>query len=352
MLAREKSLRLMSPPPVRVEEAAPPPRRRSLAANLAFGSVIGLGALALFNQLRAKAAERVNPPLGKFVSVEGVRLHYIERGSGEVILLIHGNAMTAQDFEIAGLIDDLAKNFRVIAFDRPGYGYSERPRRDWGPAEDADLLEKALARLGVSRATVVGHSYGAQVALALALDHPTHVRSLALICGYYYPTLRADVFLMSPPALPVFGDFLRHTFAPLLARAWLPRIIERLFAPQPATAVFERHYALGLAVRPSQLLAEAGDSAAMTPAALAMFARYGELKTPLVIIAGADDQWVNVAQANRLHKAVPGSELIVLPGVGHMAHHVASDRVAEAIERVARRPAEQAPAGRRYRAAS
>ncbi len=350
MFAREKSLRLIPPPPV--AELPPPRRKTSLLGDLALGSVIGLGALALFNQLRARAAERVNPPLGRFVTVEGVRLHYITRGSGEVVTLIHGNGMTGQDFEIAGLIDALAMHFRVIVFDRPGYGYSERPRRDWGPADDAALLENALARLGVSRAVVVGHSYGALVAMALALNHPARARGLVLISGYYYPTLRSDVFLMSPPALPVFGDFLRHTFAPLLARAWLPVFVKRLFEPSPVPAAFERHYPRGLAVRPSQLRAEAQDAAAMTPAALALCDRYKELKMPVMIVAGSDDKWVDVSQANRLHKAVAGSQLVLLPGLGHMAHHLATERVAEAVELAAKKAEEQAAAAPRYRAAS
>ena len=73
-------------------------------------------------------AERQMPPSGQFIEVDGVRLHYIEQGSGPVVLLLHGNAGMAQDFAASGLIERLAEDHRVIAIDRPGFGYSTRPR--------------------------------------------------------------------------------------------------------------------------------------------------------------------------------------------------------------------------------
>src|SRR3984957_10745190 len=75
---------------------------------------------ALVNRAIAQKAERNTPPIGKFIDVGGVRLHYIERGSGEPLVLLHGNGSMIQDFESSGLIDLAAKDFRVIVFDRPG----------------------------------------------------------------------------------------------------------------------------------------------------------------------------------------------------------------------------------------
>ena len=100
----------------------------------------------------------------------------------------------------------------------PGYGYSTRPRRLWTPDAHARLFKNALAKLGVERAIVLGHSWGTLVALALALEYPPLVRNLVLASGYYYPTLRADTFLLSPPAIPVLGDAMRHTISPFIAR--------------------------------------------------------------------------------------------------------------------------------------
>ncbi|HEX8449197.1 MAG TPA: alpha/beta fold hydrolase, partial [Allosphingosinicella sp.] len=119
-----------------------------------------LGAAA-FNVVRARRAEEANPPAGSFVEVDGVRLHYLERGTGAPVVLLHGNATMIQDWLASGVFDALAKTNRVIAFDRPGFGHSERPRTTvWTPAAQARLIAGALEAMGVGPATVVGHSFG------------------------------------------------------------------------------------------------------------------------------------------------------------------------------------------------
>lgn len=92
-------------------------------------ALAALGAAVLYNRQKAGAAERKTPPIGRFLDVDGVRLHYIERGQGEPVVLIHGNGTMIQDFAVSGLVDRLASRHRVIVFDRPGYGYSSRPRQ-------------------------------------------------------------------------------------------------------------------------------------------------------------------------------------------------------------------------------
>ena len=194
---------------------------RWLAPVLA-GSAAVVGATVLYNYKRTRDAEHRYPPIGQFLDVDGVRLHYLERGQGEPLVLIHGNGTMIQDFTVSGLVDRLASRYRVIVIDRPGYGYSTRPRELWTPHAHARLFRNALAQLGVERATVLGHSWGTLVAVALALEFPSLVRSLVLASGYYYPTLRADVFLLSPPAIPLLGDAMRYTISPPIARAMLP----------------------------------------------------------------------------------------------------------------------------------
>ena len=80
--------------------------------------VVALAASAILNRVLAKKAERRNPPMGRFITVDGVRLHYVERGTGSSLVLLHGNGSMIQDFESSGLIDLAAKKYRVIAFDR------------------------------------------------------------------------------------------------------------------------------------------------------------------------------------------------------------------------------------------
>ena len=297
----------------------------------AAAAVTGLVACALVNRHLAKKAEEKNPPVGHFLEIDGVRLHYIERGQGNPLLLLHGNGSMIQDFESSGLVTLAAKNYRVIVFDRPGYGYSERPRGTvWSPGAQAALIYHALERLGVSRATVLGHSWGASVAIALALKHPEVVTGLVLASGYYYPTARADVVAQSGSAVPVVGDIMSLTLAPMISRAMWTIAIRNMFAPKPVPSKFNG-FPQEMALRPSHIRASAGESAMMIPDALAFQGDYERLKMPVVILAGEGDRIVDVEQSARLHRQIAHSTLQRLSGAGHMVHQTETARVMEAI---------------------
>jgi pimeloyl-ACP methyl ester carboxylesterase len=242
-----------------------------------------------------------------------------------------------QDFTVNGLVDRLSQRYRVIVIERPGYGYSSRPRHLWTPRAHATLFEHALQQLGVEQAIVLGHSWGTMVAVSLALQSPSFVRSLVLLSGYYFPTARMDVALNAPLAIPGLGDAMRYTISPPLARLMLPGGIRAMFAPAPVPEPFDRLFPKELMLRPIQLRASAEDAALMTPSAMELEQHYRELKMPVVILTGADDQIVDVGrQSQRLRDEIPQSELIVLPGLGHMVHHLAPDQVIDAIDRAAK----------------
>jgi pimeloyl-ACP methyl ester carboxylesterase len=302
---------------------------------LLLGSAAALATMAVFAQRQTKKTEQDNPPLGKFIEVDGIRLHYIERGKGQPVVLLHGNGTMAEELDISGVIDLAAENHRVIAFDRPGYGYSDRPRMTiWSPAAQAKLLYKALQQLGVEQPVVVGHSWGTMVAVAMALEQPDYVRSLVLLSGYYYPMPRIDVVLSSPPALPVLGDLMRYTVSPWLGRMLWPAMIRKLFAPADTSERFKDLYPVWMSLRPLQLRATTEEIALMIPSAYTLSHRYAELKMPIVIMAGAADLHViPKLHSERLHKELPQSVLILVPGVGHMVQHSAPDEVVAAIER-------------------
>ncbi|QFU15751.1 alpha/beta fold hydrolase [Microvirga thermotolerans] len=297
-----------------------------------------LGAAALYALKQTADAEREHPPVGRFMNVDGVRLHYVERGRGQPLVLLHGNGSLLQDFLISGIVDRLAKNYRVIVFDRPGFGYSSRPRRLWTPRAYARLFAQALDLLNVESALVLGHSWGTLIALSLALEEPALVRGLVLLSGYYYPTARADVVLFSPPAIPVFGDLLRHTVEPLLAKAILPKLIRKIFAPAPVPRRFEERFPRSLVLRPSQLRAIAEDTALMIPAAMDLQSRYGEIAVPAVIMAGDADEIVDPGrQSERLQRDLPNSVYMALPGLGHMIQHLDPEAVVQAVDGAAQR---------------
>ena len=306
-------------------------RRRNRLGAAALATV-ALAATAATVAGAARRAERENPPRGDFIVHDGVRLHYLERGAGTPVVLLHGNLVHAGDFAASGIIDRLAQHHRVIAFDRPGFGHSERPRdRLWTADAQARLLHGALRRLGVDGAVVLGHSWGTEVALALALRAPTELRKLVLVSGYYFPTARIDVAFAAPPALPVLGDVMRYTVSAVFARLTLERTVKAMFAPQPVPAGLLDALGRGLLVRPSQIRATAEDAAFMIPSAAALRKRYAALEVPVTIFAGERDAIVDPAQAQRLQRELPLGSLSLLPGLGHMLHHAAADEVAAAV---------------------
>ena len=312
--------------------------RSGLQRNALFIAVgAALAAAALVTRQRTRQAERDNPPAGKFLYVDGVRLHYVDRGQGQPLVLLHGDGSMIQDFQVSGLIDLAADKYRVIAFDRPGYGYSLRPRdRVWTPQEQAVLLHRALQLLNVEQPIIVAHSWATMIALSLALDFPRDVKSLVLLSGYYYPTVRMDVPLLSPPAIPLIGDLLRYTISPLIGRMIWPLMKRRLFSPAQTPQRFLARFPVWMVLRPLQLRSTAAESALLIPSAFSLRKRYHELSVPVVFVAGTDDKDLNThVHSERLHHELPQSEYRAIPGAGHMVHHVALRQVMSAIDQAA-----------------
>lgn len=318
----------------------------SRALSFGLAGAAALSAAAIYNIARARRAERETPAAGSFVTVDDVRLHYVEAGAGPPLVLLHGNGATVQDFLLSGIFDAAAQNYRVIAFDRPGFGYSERPRSTmWTAEAQAELLYKAIGMLGASQPILLGHSWATMVAVAMALAHPGEVSALVLLSGYYFPTARPDVLLLGPPAVPVAGDVMRYTLSPLAGRAMAPLLFKTIFSPREVPDVMAR-WPLGLALRPSQIRAAAADAALMVPCAASLSERYGELGLPIMIVAGDGDKIAHFDRHSAaLHDAIPGSELITVKGAGHMVHYAEPDTVIGAVDRAHRLVTTAVPAG-------
>jgi pimeloyl-ACP methyl ester carboxylesterase len=291
-----------------------------------------MAAVVVFLDWRAR---RKYPPIGRFIECDGARLHYIERGpaDGEVVVLLHGNGSLINGMLLSGLVDLAAQRYRVICFDRPGFGHSSRPRlRLWTPEAQADLLAAAVKKLGVQSTLVFGHSWGTLVALAMAARQPALVRGLVLASGYYFPTARKDVWFLVGPAIPVIGDILRYTIAPFIARLTIWKLIALLFDPKPIPEKFKRDFPTELTVRPISLRASAEETAFMIPAAARLQQHYPALQCPAVVLAGDGDRLIEIGQAERLQKVLPRAVLRRASGVGHMLHHAEPERVVDSLD--------------------
>ncbi|MBQ5949198.1 alpha/beta fold hydrolase [Massilia sp. ST3] len=280
---------------------------------------LALGALALFSHRTARRIEAFLPPAGRFVEIDGQRLHVRDEGSGPLLLLLHGLGGNLGHFNF-GACAELKQRFRVVAVDRPGSGYSARAGN--APADlssQARVLARLIDALGLERPTVVGHSLGGAAALTLAVEHPQLVGALALVAPLTHaPKAVPSVFR----ALAIRPRWLRGLFAHTLAVpasiAASRRVLEQVFGPEPVTPDFPTRGGGLLSLRPRHFLASAADLEALPAHMAALEPRYGELRVPLAILFGRDDRllcWRANGQA-MLDKA-PWARLDVVEG-GHM----------------------------------
>jgi pimeloyl-ACP methyl ester carboxylesterase len=290
--------------------------------------------MAVINHYLARQAEKDNPPQGRFVEAEGVRLHYVSKGSGPAVVFLHGNGSMIQDFECSGLMDSAAERYRVVAFDRPGFGHSARPAgRAWTPGEQADLFSEALDQLGITSVVVFGHSWSTLVALELAVRSPEKVTGLVLASGYFFPSPRADIAVASVGAIPGFGRLLCHTALPLIGSLAWGRLIKNLFSPRAVPRAF-RSFPKEMALRPTQLRASAQETALIIPSSNGLVAACRNLAVPVAIVCGAGDQVVDPKHSAQLSKQLKSSTLTTILFNGHMVHHTARDQVLAAIDTV------------------
>jgi pimeloyl-ACP methyl ester carboxylesterase len=309
------------------------------SAMIALGVIVALlFAGAVITLVGSLLIERAHPPRGRRIKIGGLSQHIVELGAetgGRTrapIVLLHGAGCNLEDLRELG--ERLAGRHRVILVDRPGQGWSEaRGRQSSSPAYQAAILRDVLDRLGVGRAIVVGHSWGGTLALAFALDYPDRAAGLALLAPPTHPRLHGMIRLYSVLAAPFFGWlFARTLVLPLAVLAFAPGV-RGSFLPQAPPPHYLKRSAAFLLLRPKTFLANARDIAGLPSVLARQATRYRTLKTTAVIVTGERDGIVPPREhAMALAAAIPRAKLVVLPGVGHMPHHAAAERIVAEIE--------------------
>jgi pimeloyl-ACP methyl ester carboxylesterase len=300
-------------------------------------------------QLRAAAREasaRENyPPSGQIVSLPEADIHLHVSGAGPDVVLIHGASGSLRDFTF-DLAGRLAQDYRVIAVDRPGHGWSTRPLDYQGvlntaaepPELQARLLREAVAEVGVTRPVIVGHSYGAAVALAWALDAPDETAGLVLMGGASMPWpgeldrfYRLNASLAgSALVIPVLT-----AFAP---RSRIETSTARIFDPQPMPAGYLEHFGPLRSLSRSSMRANAQQVNSLRPHLVEMEKRYPRLEVPVELLHGTADTTVPLdIHSEPIAEILPNAVLSRLEGTGHMPHHARPEETVAAIGRVAAR---------------
>ncbi|MEY2396240.1 MAG: hypothetical protein QOF94_2585 [Acidobacteriaceae bacterium] len=252
-----------------------------------------------------------------FVTVERLRVHYIESGTGRTVVMIHGNAGAVEDFEF-GVVELLSREYRVVAIDRPGHGKSDRPA---GKAEtveyQAELLHRTLSHLGITQPVLVGHSWGAALALAYALKYPDEVSGMVLLAPAAYADDGGNVLLRTTIKTPIVGDLSLLLGKSILGRHVLKRVLARAFFPQTLPDDYFK-LAISSWLGRKQLKAYLEDEWALNDSLKKMSKRYSEINIPVVIVTGDEDKIVSPKEnAYRLQAAIPQSRLIELKETGH-----------------------------------
>ena len=202
----------------------------------------------------------------------------------------------------------------------------------------AALFVKTLNQLSVRDPVLLGHSWGTLVAIGLSLRNDYPIRGLVLASGYYFPTARWDVWLMSGPAIPIVGDLIRYMFAPIISWAILPSAFRKLFSPRSVPLKFKNELPRSLMLRPQQLRAAAEESALLVPTAVQFQSLYESIQVPVRIFHGAEDAIIESKQAHDLQRAIGDrTDLFLIKNAGHMVTYADTAAVAEAVNSIGSR---------------
>lgn len=297
-----------------------------------------IAGLVLRTRYLGRDVEKLVPQAGQIRPVEGGAIHYVDLGPRDapVVVLIHGLSGQLQHFTY-GVTDLLEQEYRLIAVDRPGCGYSSRDSDALAALpQQARMIWALLDALGVERPVLAGHSLGGAVSLAMALDRPERVAALALIAPLSHPQ-EGDIpaFKGLEVASPLMRRVIAHTLAVPMARRTAAQVLEQVFRPEPCPEDFLTRGGGALGLRPKAFIAASADYMAANAGIAAQQARYaGGLKVPGGVLFGAGDYLLPPAR-HGTPMAAFGLGCEEVAGRGHMLPITAPEICADFIRRMA-----------------
>ncbi len=281
----------------------------------------GTAVWLVFKTWRIKRrAEKAVPPRGEFIEISSGRLHYVDRGQGPAIVMIHGLSAQLGNFDM-GLIDAMARDHRVIALDRPGMGWSERGEDvPANPRAQAAQVVELIDTLGLDRPLVVGHSLGGAIALCLALDFPQKTRGLALLAPL---TMRGGK--VAPPfhALNVKSRWRRFILSWTLASISSIRnaalVFGYVFGPEEVPKGYSVRGGGLLGLRPVSYRNSCRDFLASGRDLKWMAASYDQLQVPVSALFAREDRILDAdLHGTEFAKRNPAAIRLSLIDGGHM----------------------------------
>jgi len=286
--------------------------------------------LTVSNDQDAQPDARCEQPKEDYIVIEKTRVRYVEAGAGPAVVLIHGNAGSVDDFDFKSL-GLLCRDYRVIAVDRPGHGKSDRPDGSANLRYQTSLLHETLSHLGVTRPTLVGHSWGGALALDYAVEYPNELSAIVLLAPAAYADAGEDQFLRAIIGTPVIGDVSLTVGRILLGKHILKKELERAFYPDSVPDDYLRH-ASSHWLHHKQLRAYFEDEFSLNKDLEKINKHYSEIRIPVVIVTGDHDKVVSAKHnAYRLKAAIAHAQLIELKNTGHQVPQTHPESIHNAL---------------------
>ena len=315
---------------------------KTLATSILIASLAAVG-FVLFVNHRANAREAAalasHPSSGQFVTRDGSRVHYVIKGTGPDLILIHGALGNLRDMTF-DLLPKLTDRYRVIAFDRPGFGYSDPlPNGEVSLHAQAQILAAAAKDIGVTNPIVLGHSYGGAVVMDWAL-HPDIMppAAIVLVSAPTLPWPGTIDILYRVTGNPVGAALVVPLITAFVTEDYLHKSVTGIFAPSPVPGGYETFVGSGLTLRRTSLASNGKQVNSLYDQVVAMKPLYPTLTLPVELVHGDADTSVPLKiHAEPLSKILPNATLTVIPGAGHMPHHSDVQVIIAAIDRAAKR---------------
>lgn len=280
-----------------------------------------------------RAVVPAGPPhyVRQSVVVDGMTLNYVSAGSGRPVVLIHGNPGSYEDYTLA-VVERLAQSYHVVAFDRPGHGYSERSNSlDITVEVQALIIREALQKLALEKPVLVGHSWGGSLVLAAAVAYGKDLAGVVLLAPAAYPSVSIEWWSLLPH-IPLIGNIVVNRLTPLLGRAVVRKSLKQAYAPQDVQKDYAER-SLDLWMKPDQIRACAYDERTLGASLTVLSEHYRHIDMPVVIVTGSADRLLNPEEhAYPLHKTIRNSKLVVLPETGHQLPQTRPDAVIAAVD--------------------
>jgi pimeloyl-ACP methyl ester carboxylesterase len=266
----------------------------------------------------AELSPRWAPAPSKFLTVNGMQVHYRDEGPRDdsvPLVLIHGTSSSLHTWQ--GWTDSLRATHRVVRFDLPGFGLTgPDPNSDYSIANYVRVTRAVLDSLHIQRVVVAGNSLGGEIAAALALDDTGRVAKLVLIAAAGYPNKSTSVPIGFRVArIPVLNRIMQF----VLPRRIVESSVRSVFgdASKVTPELVDRYYDLTLR-RGNQ--AEIVERFRMQASSDSMAARFVSIRVPTLIMWGAKDGLISPDNAGRFHQDIAGSALTIFSQLGHIPH--------------------------------